>query len=84
MKKLPNGDADGELHGDQLQMAERITAARPGGAIRMGNVIEKIIARANLKRPVSPLFRMPAPPTQQRAEQSELYAHFLQFRRHVD
>ena len=38
-EKLPDGDADGELHGDQLLMAERVVAAQPGGAIRMGEVI---------------------------------------------
>ena len=66
-KELPDGDADGELYGDQLLMAERVAAARPGGAIRIGNVIERIIASDNLERPVSPPARMPAPPTQQRA-----------------
>ena len=38
-EKLPDGDADGELHGDQLLVAERVAASRPGGAIRMGDVI---------------------------------------------
>ena len=33
-EELPDGDADNELHGDQLLMAERVAAARPGGAIR--------------------------------------------------
>ena len=32
-EELPDGDADGELHGDQLLIAERVAAARPGGAI---------------------------------------------------
>ena len=32
-EELPDGDADGELHGDQLLVAERVAAARPGGAI---------------------------------------------------
>ena len=41
--ELPDGDADGELHGDQLLLAERVAAARSGGAIRMGDVIERII-----------------------------------------
>ena len=35
-EELPDGDADGELHGDQLLVAERVAVARPGGAIRMG------------------------------------------------
>ena len=65
-------------------MAERVAAARPGGAIRMGDVIERIIARDNLDRPVSPLSRMLAPPTQQRAGPSELNAHLPPFRRRVD
>ena len=83
-EELPDGDADGELHGDQLLMAERVAAARPGGAIRMGDVIERIIARDNLERPVSPPARMLAPPTQQRAGPSGLNAHFPPFRRRVD
>ena len=47
-------------------MAERKAAARYGGVIRIGKVIEQIIARDNLERPVSPHARMPASPTQQR------------------
>ena len=50
--KLPYGDADGELQGDQLLVAELVAAARPSGAIRMGDVIERIIARDNLERPI--------------------------------
>ena len=83
-KELPDGDADGELHGDQLLVAERIAAARPGGAIRMGDVIERIIARDNLTRTVSPPVRMPAPPTPQRASPSGLNAHLPPFQRRVD
>ena len=49
-EELPDGDADGELHGNQLLVAEHVAAARPGGAIRMGDVIERIIARDNLTR----------------------------------
>ena len=40
MEKLPYRDADNGLHGDQLLMAEQVAAARPGGAIRTGDVIE--------------------------------------------
>ena len=47
-EKLPDGDADGELDCHQLLMAERVAAVRPGGAIRMGEVIEQLIARDNL------------------------------------
>ena len=83
-EKLPDGDADGELHGDQLLVAERVAAARPGGAIPMGDVIERIIARDNLERPISPPARMPEPPTQQRAGQSKLNAHLPPFRRRID
>ena len=81
---MPDGDADGELHCDQLLVAERVAAARPGGAIRMGDVIERIIARENLTRPVSLPTRMQAPPTPQRAEPSGLNAHLPPFRRSVD
>ena len=52
---LPDGAADGELHSDQLLMAEQVAAGRPGGAIRISEVIERIIARDNLERPDSPL-----------------------------
>ena len=65
-------------------MAERVAAARPGGAIRMGKVIERIIARDNFERPNSPPARMPAPPPQQRAGPSKLNAHLPPFRRRVD
>ena len=78
-EELPDGDAVGELHGDQ-----RVAAARPGGAIRMGEVIERIIACHNLERPVSPAARMPAPPTQQHAGPSGVNAHLPQFHRRVD
>ena len=52
--ELPDVNADCELHGDQLLMAERVAAARPGGVIRMGKVIERIIDRDNLERPALP------------------------------
>ena len=84
MEELPDGDADGVIHGDQLLMAERVAAARPGDAIRMGEVIKRIIARDNLERPFSPPARMPAPPTPQRAGTSGLNAHLPPFRRRVD
>ena len=83
-KELFDGDADGELHGYQLLVAERVAAARPGAAIRMGDVIERIIARDNLARPVSPPARMRAPTTPQRAGPSGLNAHLPPFRRRVD
>ena len=65
-------------------MAERVASVRPGGAIRMVDVIERIIARDNLERPVSPPARMPALLTQQRAGPSGLNAHLPPFRRRVD
>ena len=65
-------------------MTERVASARHVGAIRIGDVIEQIIARDNLERPVSPFARMPAPPTQQRAGQSGLNAHLPPFRHRVD
>ena len=83
-EKLPNGDADGELHSDQLLVAEQVAAARPGNAIRMGDVIERISACDNFGRPVSPPARMPAPVTPHRAGPSKLNAHLLLFRRRVD
>ena len=43
-----DGDSDGELHGNQLLVAERKAAARPNGAIRIRDVIERIIARDHL------------------------------------
>ena len=83
-EELLDGDAEGELHGDQLLVAERVAAARQGGAIRMGEVIERIIARDNLDRPVSPPDRMPETPTMQRAGPSGLNAHLPPFRCRLD
>ena len=54
-EEMPDGDAGGALYTDQLLVAEQVAAARPGGVIRMEKVIEEIIARDNLKRPLSPL-----------------------------
>ena len=42
-EELSDCEADGKLNGYQLLMAERVAVARPGGAIRMGDVIEQII-----------------------------------------
>ena len=61
-----------------------MAAARLGGAIRMNEVIERIIARDNLVKPVSPPARMPAPLTPQRAGPSGMNAHLPLFRRNVD
>ena len=83
-EKLITGDAKGELHGDQLLMAEQIAAVRLGGVIRMGEMIERIIARDNLERPVSPPVQMPALPTPERAKPSRLNAHLPLFCRRVD
>ena len=83
-KELPDGNADIELHSDQLLVAERVAAARPDGAIRMGDVIERIIARDNLTRPVPLPTQKSVPPTPQRAGPSALNAHLPPFRRRVD
>ena len=77
-------EANGELHGKQLLVADRVDAARPGRAIRMGDVIERIIAPYNLERPISPLARIPALPMPKRAGPSGLNAHLLLFRLRVD
>ena len=39
LEELPDGDADGVLHGDLLLVAERVAAARPCSAIRISDVI---------------------------------------------
>ena len=83
-EELPDGDADGELHGDQLIVAEQVAATRPGGAIRMGDMIERINAGDNLERPIWPPARMPEPPTPQRAGPSGLNAHLPPFRCRID
>jgi len=43
---VPDGDTQGELHGEALHQAERAAAARPGLAVRMGDVIERLMANA--------------------------------------
>ena len=82
-EELPDGDADGELHGDQLLVAEQVAAARPGGAIRMGEVIENhcprrfraaYLAACSDARPTQP----------QRAGPSGLNAHLPPVRRRID
>ena len=78
-ENLPDGYVDGELQGDELLITERVIAAPPCGAIRMGEVIERIIACDNLERPVATPVRMPAPPTQQRAGRSGRNVHFRHF-----
>ena len=76
------GDSDCELIGNQLLVAEREAAARPGAAIQMGDVIEQIIARDHLEQPVSPPVWMP--PTTERAGPSVRNAHAPPFRRRID
>ena len=83
-EELPDGDAHGELHGDQFIVAERVAATRPGGAIQIGKVIVRHIACDILERPVSPPVMMPAPPTPQRAGLSKLNAYMPPFRRRVE
>ena len=50
----------------------------------MGEVIERIIARDNLERPISPLALMPEQPRPQRAGPSGLNAHLPPFRRRIN
>ena len=72
-EQVPDGDENGELDGAQLRRAERAAAARPGAAIRMGDVIEQIIARQHLRMPESPPKRLPMllpQPSPQRAGMS--------------
>ena len=83
-EELPDDDADGELHGEKLLVAKRVAAARLGGAIQMGEVIEGIIARDNLERPISPPALMPEQPRPQRAGPSELNAHLQPFCRRIE
>ena len=83
-EKLPDGDDEGELNGDQLLVAERVAAARLGGAIRMGDVIEQIIALDIIERPISPPDRMPEPPTPQLSGPNGLNAYLPPFRRRID
>ena len=66
-EELPDGDTDGELYGYQLLVTERVAAARPNGAIWLSDVIERIIARDNLERFISPPTRLLEPLTPQRA-----------------
>ena len=76
-----HSDIEDEIHGDNLLMAENQAVSRPGSVIRMGEVIEQICALNNLKRPVSPPTRMPAPPTPQSAGPSGLNAQLPSFPR---
>ena len=82
--KLPDGDANGEFHYDQLLVAERMAAERHGDSIQMGYVIERIIACHNREQPDSPVARMPAPPTPEHAGPNRLNGHKPPFRRRVD
>ena len=66
---MPDGDENGVLDGAQLLQAERTAAVRPGVASRIGDVIERICARDNLRMPDSPPKRMP-PPSPQRVGKS--------------
>ena len=52
-------DDEVEADGDDLIVAQRAAAARPGAVVRINDVIERIVARQNLERPTSPPPRMP-------------------------
>ena len=54
-----NSSDEDEVQGDDLILAQRAAAARPGTSVRMNDVIERICARQNLERPTSPPPRMP-------------------------
>lgn len=56
---VPNGDANGELHGNDLALAERAAAARPGTRGRLDNVIDLIARMNHIKVPTSPPPRIP-------------------------
>jgi hypothetical protein len=76
-EQVPEGDENGELEGAQLRRAERAASARPGAAVRMGDVIEQICARQNIRMPSSPPKRLPVIMLQQnpnRAGMSDLCA----------
>ena len=51
---IPDGDALGELHGEALAQAEHAAAARPGLAVRMGDVIERLFANAQPRDGLQP------------------------------
>ena len=56
-----------ELQGDDLVIAKRAAAARPGTSVRINDVIEQICARQHLPRPTSP------PPIMSSARAGKLY-----------
>ena len=53
-EELHDSDAEGEVQGVKLLVVKRVAAARMDGAIRMGDVIERIIAHDNIEQPMSP------------------------------
>ena len=57
--QVHDGDENRKLVGAQFRQAERAAAARPGPATRIGDFIERICARDNLRMPDSPPKRMP-------------------------
>ena len=66
LKRAKRGNIDdssendeAELVGDDLLVAQRAAAARPGTSVRINDVIEQICARENLQRPTSPPPFMP-------------------------
>lgn len=67
---LFDGDADGELRGDQLVAAERAAAARPGISGQYQSVIDMLCLHHNLERPTSPPRRFPPHSTHQRPSTS--------------
>ena len=62
-RRNPDDSSDvdeAEIQGDDLVIAERAAAARPGTSVRINDVIEQICARQNLPRPTPPPPIMPS------------------------
>lgn len=77
-------EPEGEILNILLLVVKRTVNARPGEAIRMVEIIERMIARENLDRPISRPFSIQAPPTPQRVGPCGLDDHLPPFRRRVD
>jgi hypothetical protein len=60
-EELPDGYEHGEIHGADLERAERAAAARQGVGGRLGQALIDIMNRQNLQMPDSPPRLMPTP-----------------------
>ena len=83
-EKLPDGDADVELNGDQLLVIAKVAATQPGCTIQMCDVIERINANNNLERLISSPAMMAKSPTPKYAGPCGLNAHATPFRGRID